>query len=112
MSLQLVQAMSGYAMVAQATRMTLVAEALSFSEIPAASSAEVLQPSRALLQARKPSMRVPLPERTFRRLPLKSQELSKISHRPRRVINRVTLLLMPTARCFTRISVPLKKWRP
>lgn len=52
MSLQLVQAMSGYAMVAQATRMTLVAEALSFSEIPAASAAEVLQPGRALLQAR------------------------------------------------------------
>ncbi|USE38265.1 flagellar basal body rod protein FlgC [Endozoicomonas sp. SCSIO W0465] len=52
MSLQLVQAMSGYAMVAQATRMTMVAEALSYSEIPAASAAEVLQPGRVLLQAR------------------------------------------------------------
>ncbi len=52
MSLQLVQAMSGYAMVAQATRLTLVAEALSYSEIPAAAAGEVLQPGRAVLQAR------------------------------------------------------------
>ena len=52
MSLQLVQAMSGYAMVAQATRLTLVAEALSYSEIPAAAADDVLQPGRAVLQAR------------------------------------------------------------
>ena len=52
MSLQLVQAMSGYAMVAQATRLTLVAEALSYSEIPAAAAEEVLHPGRAVLQAR------------------------------------------------------------
>lgn len=52
MSLQLVQAMSGYAMVAQATRLTLVAEALSYSEIPAATAGEVLQPGRTVLQAR------------------------------------------------------------
>ncbi|WP_422491090.1 flagellar basal body rod protein FlgC [Endozoicomonas sp. ALE010] len=52
MSLQLVQAMSGYSMVAQATRMTLVAEALSYNEVAAASAAEVMRPGRALLQAR------------------------------------------------------------
>ena len=52
MSLQLVQAMSGYAMVAQATRLTLVAEALSYSEIPSASADGVLQPGRVALQAR------------------------------------------------------------
>ncbi|MFK0572102.1 flagellar basal body rod protein FlgC [Endozoicomonas sp.] len=52
MSFQTIQQMSGYAMVAQSTRLGLVAEALSYSGVPAASASEVLQPGRALLQAR------------------------------------------------------------
>lgn len=52
MSLQSVQAMSAYSMVAQATRLTMVAETLTYSEIPAASAPEVLKPGRVLLQAR------------------------------------------------------------
>ena len=51
MSFQAIQQISGQTMVAQSTRLTLAAEALSYSGIPASSPNNILQPGIAMIKA-------------------------------------------------------------